>query len=313
MTSPVSWLLPVKNGMPFLRETLESLARQTHRDFVVLAWDNGSTDGSLEELRSWIPARLAGRVIDSQPLPYPESLRALVELADTTFCARIDADDVCEPQRLAVQLSALQENTALHALGSRITPIDESGRPTPLNYPLPETYTGILHRLFETNCISHPSVIFRRAAVLAAGNYRLPAPVEDYDLWLRLAAAGRIANLAQPLLRYRVRSSSVTHLALKAETLANSLDQAWLRNAPVFIGLKNFQSAARLRDKKSRFALPLLWQVARTFQSRDGVSSLERFRLHSFSAACRTHVADADILTKAFLKVVGCRVAQTSP
>ena len=61
----VTWLLPVKNGMPYLPETLASIAAQTCGDYQVLAWDNGSTDTTIEELRSWIPSRACQGALSS--------------------------------------------------------------------------------------------------------------------------------------------------------------------------------------------------------------------------------------------------------
>lgn len=298
----VTWLLPVKNGMPFLRSTLEALSRQTYRDAIILAWDNGSTDDTVAELHRWIPSRLPGRIITDQPLPYPASLAALVELADTPLCARIDADDESEPHRLATQVAFLEQHPRVLLVGSQISPIDAAGQPVTFHYPLPVSYAEILHQLLETNCISHPTVMFRREAVLAVGNYRLPQPIEDYDLWLRVAARGEIHNLPDRLLRYRVHPGGVTHQALKAQTLADSLDAAWLRNAAAFCGLADPATAQRLRQRTSRVALPALWAIARTFQRRDGVAPLARFRRASFNRVCRHHLAPGDTITKAFLK-----------
>jgi glycosyltransferase involved in cell wall biosynthesis len=59
----VTWLMPTLNGMPYVRETLASITGQTYRNHLILAWDNGSTDGTLEELRRWIPAHLPGRIV----------------------------------------------------------------------------------------------------------------------------------------------------------------------------------------------------------------------------------------------------------
>jgi glycosyltransferase involved in cell wall biosynthesis len=71
--------------MPYLTEALASLEAQTFRDFEVCLWDNGSTDGSLEEARRWIPGRLKGRVVADRPLPLHECLAKRVEEARTEF------------------------------------------------------------------------------------------------------------------------------------------------------------------------------------------------------------------------------------
>ncbi len=59
MSVPVTWLVPVKDGMPYLPETLASIEAQTYRNWQILSWDNGSTDGTVAELHKWIPSRMA--------------------------------------------------------------------------------------------------------------------------------------------------------------------------------------------------------------------------------------------------------------
>ena len=103
----VTWLLPVLNAMPHLRDTLASMADQSWHLHHVIAWDNGSSDGSVEELRRWIPHRLPGRIVTDRPAGLGASLAAMVELADTELCARIDSDDVNEPDRLRAQVELM--------------------------------------------------------------------------------------------------------------------------------------------------------------------------------------------------------------
>ena len=87
MSLRVTWLLPIKDGMPFLPETLASIEAQTYQDWEVLAWDNGSTDGTIQELKRWIPSRLPGRVVTDCPLGLGLSLAQMVLRADTELCA----------------------------------------------------------------------------------------------------------------------------------------------------------------------------------------------------------------------------------
>jgi hypothetical protein len=79
MTVAVTWLLPIKNGMPFLPETLESIAAQTCKDFTLLAWDNGSTDSTVEELKRWIPDRVATNVAGNAEIVIPGQTGFLAE------------------------------------------------------------------------------------------------------------------------------------------------------------------------------------------------------------------------------------------
>ena len=98
----LSVVLPVLNAMPYLPEALASLEAQTFRDFEVCLWDNGSTDGSAEEARRWIPGRLPGRVVTGRPLPLHECLATMVEEAQTEFVVRMDGDDLIAPNKLEI-------------------------------------------------------------------------------------------------------------------------------------------------------------------------------------------------------------------
>lgn len=214
----VTWLLPVRNGMPYLTETLASLAAQTYRRYRVLALDDGSTDDSFSELTRWIPARLPGRIISLRTsVGLGAALARLVEEADTEWCARIDADDLCEPQRLEHQVAFVQSNPQVAVVGTQIQFIDSSGRSIDGAWTMPTNDADIRWRLRFCNALNHPTVMFRRSAVLRAGNYRPMQPGQDYDLWVRLAPHCRMANLPQALVRYRRHSSSITARENRAE------------------------------------------------------------------------------------------------
>ena len=127
MEDRVTWLIPVLNGMPYLPETLASIEAQTYKNWEVLVWDNGSTDGTLEELAKWIPDRLPGKIFTGEPHGVGGSLKRLVEECQTEFCARIDADDINFPERLEKQVAFLQAHPEVAILGSQMKYIDGNG------------------------------------------------------------------------------------------------------------------------------------------------------------------------------------------
>ncbi len=126
--APITWLLATKNSMPYLTATLESIATQTYRNHKVLAWDDCSTDGSLEELERWIPHRIPGRIFSGQSKRLGPCLAFLLEQADTELCARIDGDDVNLPTRLERQVEVMLKNPAIGVLGSYLEVIDGEGK-----------------------------------------------------------------------------------------------------------------------------------------------------------------------------------------
>lgn len=207
----VCGLIPVKNAMPYLRQTLESIAAQTHASTRLIAWDNGSTDGSLEELRRWIPSRIPGEVIADRPLPLGKCRAALVEHADTEFCAWFDADDVYAANRLEKQVHALRDHPDAALVGAAMRVIDQHGKPTGELRQGETRDADLRWALRFGNPIAQPTVLFRRSAVLAAGNYPDRNGDEDYAMWARLSRTHRLINLDDVLVDYRVHDTNITH------------------------------------------------------------------------------------------------------
>jgi len=211
---PVTWIMPVKNGMPYLPETLESIANQTYEDHTLLVRDDGSSDGTLAELRRWIPSRIRGRIFSGSSWGIGRSLAFLVEQADTEFCARIDADDLNLPHRIERQVDFLLTHPEVGVVGSRVRTIDERG--TELELWAFETSDAEIRWLIRYACrLCHPTVMFRRALVLAAGNYpdfvfERDSVYEDWELWRRMCAMTEMHNLPEVLVHYRRTGASVT-------------------------------------------------------------------------------------------------------
>ena len=205
----VTWLLPVRNGMPYLPATLKSIVDQTYSNHKIIAWDNGSTDGTLEELRSWIPARIPGLVVSHQPLRLGPCLAAMVCMADTELCAVIHGDDINHPWRLQQQVHFLNAHPEVGVLGGQSDFIDENGAPIDGWYFAGDDAT-IRWRSNWMCHLMHSAVMFRREIILQAGNYRDHQPYEDMELWIRASRFTEFANLAEAVIQYRRTSTSQT-------------------------------------------------------------------------------------------------------
>lgn len=208
---PVTWLLPVRNGMPYLPRTLQSIVEQTYSNHKVIAWDNGSADGTVDELRRWIPKRIPGHVVAGAPMRLGPSLAAMVQMADTELCARMDADDLNVLDRLERQVSFLQEHPETGILGGQLELIDECDqRITNEKWSYYTDDASIRWLLRWRNQLAHNAVLFRKSIIMAAGNYRDCQPFEDLDLWQRAADLTEIRNLPDVLVCYRRTAASST-------------------------------------------------------------------------------------------------------
>jgi GT2 family glycosyltransferase len=209
MTAVVSVLMPVHNAGPYLARAVESILSQTYVDFEFVIIDDGSTDRSGATLEQYAARDRRIRLVSRRNTGYTIALNELLGLARGDLIARMDADDVALPHRLARQVAFLQEHAEIVCAGSAVQFIDAAGRLLRTGHPGME-HEEILARALNGDCaLNHPSVLMRRAAVLRVGGYRPEfEPAEDLDLWLRLGEVGRLINLPDVLLQYRQHSRS---------------------------------------------------------------------------------------------------------
>jgi hypothetical protein len=215
MSDPaISVAMSVYNGERFLSEAIESVLAQTWHDFEFLILDDGSRDSSLEIIQRYAAADPRIKVIARENRGLVASLNQLLAEAQAPLVARMDADDICAPTRFERQIAFLAACPDHGVIGSLSYDIDENGEFFPLytgEHPL--THEEFLQHI-EVNgpLLAHPTVMYRRDVVLAAGGYHAAfRHCEDYDLWLRLAHRTKIANLPERLLRYRHYAGQVSN------------------------------------------------------------------------------------------------------
>lgn len=211
MSEPFSLLLPVYAGdrPEHLRRAFVSATTEQTRPpaEVVLV-----QDGPVPEL---VTAEI-GRLVEESPVPVtrvelPENrglaraLQAGLAACSHEIVARADADDVCEPDRFAVQLPRIEEG--LDLIGSAIAEFGEDETVIEAVRRRPTEAEAIRRFAAFHNPFNHPSVVYRRPAVLAAGGYQEMPLMEDYWLFARMIMGGaRVANVEQSLVRYRAGS-----------------------------------------------------------------------------------------------------------
>ena len=209
MTS-LSVVMPVWDAERFVAAAVASLLSQTHTDFELLIFDDGSRDRTVELIEGFRDPRI--RLLRRPHAGYAVWLREGVELARGEFVARMDADDVARPQRFEKQLAHLRGHPEVLALGAEVMLVDPDGQ------PLGERGVPLRHEAIEAELLEgrggalvHPTAVFRREALLAVGSYRPECePAEDVDLYLRLAEKGRLANLPDTLLEHRLHLRKVS-------------------------------------------------------------------------------------------------------
>lgn len=215
----VSILMPLRNEALHLPAALASLHRQRFGNWELVAIDDGSRDATGELLVEAARKDRRIRVFEQPAQGLVPALNFGLAQCRAPLVARLDGDDICHPQRLELQLAQMQRTPELTLLGSRVR-----------HFPRPQLQGGMLayerwqnelldhdqisRNLFVESPFAHPSVIYRRAAVIEEGGYREMPWAEDYDLWLRLAERGaHFARLPQVLLYWRDRPDRLTRTA----------------------------------------------------------------------------------------------------
>ena len=186
---------------------------------------------------------------------YVIALNEMLARSRGEFIARMDADDIAMPNRFERQMSYLADHPACVMIGSRVLIIDPDGSPlTLMGEALTHEEIDSALMAARGQMVYHPSVIIRKQALLQVGPYRQEFDTaEDLDLFLRLAEIGRIANIEEPLLKYREHTGKVGHVraAKQAETIQLVLEAAHRRRGRVF-SREIFESNNRVVDSSER-------------------------------------------------------------
>jgi glycosyltransferase involved in cell wall biosynthesis len=248
----ISVLMSVHNGRHYLAEAVDSILAQTMRDFEFIIIDDGSSDGSTEDLRSYAARDPRIRLSVQENSGLTKALNVGLKLSRGEFVARMDADDIAHSERLAKQVAAFRSNPKLAVLGTRVELISSDGVQLGAR-GTKQGHRNIRRRLLigDGAVIVHPVVMFRRQTALDVGGYdERFATGQDLDLFLRLSEVGLVDNLSDMLLYWRQHKNSVnrtrssTWRAVKMLAIEKTLER---------IGAKQFAEELFVAEPEFRF------------------------------------------------------------
>lgn len=212
----LSILLPVRNEERFLPAALDSLCRQTMTSWEMVCVDDGSTDATPSILAAAARCDRRIRILSTDGRGLVTALNTGLDACRAPLVARMDGDDISHPRRLELQAAfmAADPELGLTACAFRHFPRHRIGIGM-LAYEAwqnsLDSHGAIMRDLFVESPFVHPSVMYRKRIVEGVGGYLERGWAEDYDLWLRLAAAGvRFARLPEVLFFWRERPDRVT-------------------------------------------------------------------------------------------------------
>ncbi|WP_342643061.1 glycosyltransferase family 2 protein [Rhodoligotrophos ferricapiens] len=225
----MSIVITARNAGDHIEAAIRSLLEQTYEDFELLVVDDHSTDDTAQ-----VVCRLAAEDSRIVCLSSPEpgripALNAAIAAARGCYLAIMDADDLADPHRLAMQVSYLDQHPNVVAVGSALSfigptevlPISLAGRKISVK---PERPRSSLGGWKMSVALVHATVMMRLSSVIAAGAYR-PALIyqEDNDLFLRLEELGEIRNLPNVLHHYRQHANNTSRRHVIAQCAASRL------------------------------------------------------------------------------------------
>ena len=214
----VSVLIPAFNAEKYIRETLSSVARQTHRELEIIVVDDGSSDGTAALLQEFSRSEPRLRCYRQPNQGVAAARNFALSIASGEYVAPIDADDLWHPRKIEAQLrTMLTEGPAVGLVYSWMCTISDAGYAIDFNRPREEGASSPLTRLAETNFVGCASVpLMRTAAVREVGGYDTSLRearaegCEDYDLYLKLAERWSFALVPDYLVGYRRSPASMS-------------------------------------------------------------------------------------------------------
>jgi hypothetical protein len=231
--------MPMRDAAGHLAACLESVAAQTLEDHELVVVDDGSRDACAAMVAAAARRDPRVRLLRRPREGIVAALNQGLAAARAPLVARMDADDVMHPERLALQVAMLEGRPDLVLVASRVRAFPEAACSAGTREYLawqnacidPES---VGTQIYVESPFTHPSVTFRRDVVLAAGGYHAGAFPEDYQLWLRLHAAGHgMSKVDRVLLDWRQHPGSLSRTDPRcAREAFDALRAAWLHRDP---------------------------------------------------------------------------------
>ena len=208
MTNLVSIILPVYNGEQYLKMAVDSVLSQTYTNFELIIINDGSTDTSAEIIESYSDERIK-LITQLKNIGYVYRLNEGIRISKGNFIARIDSDDLWNPNKLSTQIKAFNNNDNLFFVATDFNKIDKNGEifSTEKSSNINNLRNSILKRCF----ICHSAVMFKKEIIHTVGTYNEKIKyAEDYDYWIRILAKYKGFILPEVLTDYRITNESVS-------------------------------------------------------------------------------------------------------
>ena len=275
----VSVIMPAYNAEKYIAQAIESVLGQTFDDFEFIIINDCSRDRTEEIILSYNDPRIV-YLKNEENLGVAATLNKGLAAAKGEYIARMDADDISLPERLAKQVAYLDANEEIAVLGTNVESFNELGTiSTGWSALNPEQMKVDL--LFACG-LAHPSVMMRAEVIRELGGYDVEFNgLEDYELWCRVLENHKITTLPDILLRYRIHGSQVTqnpsqrYLALLRALKTRQIQQLGLEPAEEFL---RYCECGKLDDPEKLRALDEFFSQVDVANSEKHIYDAEKLR-----------------------------------
>ena len=308
----LSVVMSVYNAESYLHKAVDSVLDQTFKDFEFIIIDDCSTDNSLQILEAYVQKdnriTLIKKDQNKGAVGFIENLNLGLQKSKGKYIARMDADDISVPERFEKQLIFLDSDPELFMVGSSLEMIDENDNFIKILTALPDD-VAIKKAMYKNIALYHPSLMFRNDNIHYREKMR---SCEDYDLFFRLMLAGKkMANIPEPLLRYRVLPASMSRkdktfvrwLMVEKARLFYRESQKTGKDSYGTFDPENIQKITDIHHKNSLQDLIFAAETAAKFSEKEELKSVIRKIKKFYPEASISKFKIAASLPKAFSKL----------
>lgn len=217
----VTVFMAAYNAANFIEKSIRSILCQTFNDFELIIVNDGSTDNTIEIIKSFADERI--KIIENKTnrgLIYTRNLA--LEYAKGTYLAIQDSDDISTPDRLARQVNVLDQNHNLALIGSKAITIDDQDIILDRKLDVINGSKSLKAQLFFENTFVHSTIMMRISIFREIGGYQTYPSAEDYDLFIRISEKYEIDNLDEYLVYYRAHNNNFS--MVKRDLLNKQID-----------------------------------------------------------------------------------------
>jgi glycosyltransferase involved in cell wall biosynthesis len=297
----VSVVMSVYNGLPFVRDAVQSILCQTLEDFEFIIVNDGSTDESLSYLKSIEAVDARVRILDQANTGLTRALIRGVSEARSSLIARMDADDLSAPDRLQKQVAILDRRPDLLAATCGIENVTEQLERVSVNDGRYDMDAIPMLNAFFNSIGGHGHMMFRKSAYELAGGYDPDFRyTQDYDLWTRMLAHGQFGTARGILYRFRNGDNTVSKKYSGQQT-----------ELAVVVANREFQRlTGTFLDKGDSLIVLQLWRSRETQTGARDLAKANRLMWNAFSCyfekfperrhcsgSVRAHIADMWVRT----------------